>query len=274
MGTVLADATQLHQVLMNLVVNARDSMPNGGSLTISAANVALDRTYAQMHLEAKIGSYVIITVADTGTGISPENIERIFDPFFTTKEVGTGTGLGLSTTLGIIKSYDGFIEVCSEVGKNSQFKVYLPARAETALQPTANPELLRGHGELVLVVDDETAICEITKTALEINNYKVLTANNGIEALALYAQHRNAIRVVLLDMMMPKMDGLTTIRTLQAIDTSILIIATSGLASSDNINLAVGKGVKTFLPKPYTTQELLEILQATLNAKSEEGRSL
>lgn len=267
LGTVLADATQLHQVLMNLVVNARDAMPNGGSLRISAANVEIDRTYAQRSIEAKVGFYVVITVTDTGTGITPEIMERIFDPFFTTKEVGKGTGLGLSTTLGIIKSHNGFLEVCSEVGKSSRFKVYLPSGGETKIQPTAQPKLLTGHGELVLVVDDETAICEITKTVLESYNYRVLTANNGIEALALYAQNKNEISIVLLDMMMPKMDGIATIRTLQKIDTALLIIATSGLASSDNINLVISTGAKSFLPKPYTAQELLKTLQETLSAK-------
>ncbi len=265
--TVLADATQLHQVLMNLIVNARDAMPHGGSLSISAANVAIDRTYAQSSLEAKVGSYVVITITDTGTGIDPEIIERIFDPFFTTKEVGKGTGLGLSTTLGIIKSHGGFLEVCSEVGKSSKFKVYLPTSKQIATPLVANPAPLTGNGELILVVDDETAICEITKTALESYSYKVLTANNGIEALDLYAEYKNEISVVLLDMMMPKMDGFTTIRTLQRINPTILIIATSGLASGDKVNLGADKGAKAFLPKPYTAQELLKTLQETLSAK-------
>ncbi|WP_009634081.1 PAS domain S-box protein [Synechocystis sp. PCC 7509] len=262
--TVSADATQLHQVLMNLVVNARDAMPNGGSLSISAANVECDQINAQTSIEAKVGSYVVITVADTGTGIAPEIIERIFDPFFTTKEVGKGTGLGLSTTLGIIKSHDGFLEVCSEVGKNSRFKVYLPTGKSIATPRIETPKPLSGNGELILVVDDEAAICEIAQVALESYNYRVLTANNGIEALTLYAQNKNEINVVLLDMMMPKMDGLTTIHTLQRMNPSILFIATSGLTSSDRINLAIGKGAKAFLPKPYTAQELLKTLQETL----------
>jgi two-component system, cell cycle sensor histidine kinase and response regulator CckA len=266
LGTVLADATQLHQVLMNLVVNARDAMPNGGTLTIRAANVEIDKTYAQKQIEAKIGSYVAIAVTDTGTGIAPEIMERIFDPFFTTKGVGKGTGLGLSTTLGIIKSHNGFLEVYSEVNKSSSFKVYLPTDKKASTQQLEKPASLTGKGELILVIDDEAAICNVTQAALESYNYRVLTANDGIEALDVYAQNKNEISVVLLDMMMPKMDGFTTLRTLQAIDNSVLVIATSGLASSDTINLAGCKGVQAFLPKPYTAKELLIILQEILSA--------
>lgn len=265
--TVSADATQLDQVLMNFCVNARDAMPNGGTLTISATNVLIDESYTRMNIEAKVGPHVVITVADTGTGIPPKVIERIFDPFFTTKEIGKGTGLGLSTALGIIKSHGGFVEVSSKVGQGTQFKVYLPTSEETATQLGEDPEVLTGQGGLVLVVDDEAAIREITLTTLESYNYKVLTANDGIEALALYAQHTDEINVVLIDMMMPEMDGLTAIRALQRMNTSVKIIATSGLASSDKVNLAVGTGAKAFLFKPYTAPELLRTLHEVLSAK-------
>ncbi len=263
--TVSADATQLHQVLMNLIVNARDAMPNGGTLSISANNLLIDENYARMNIEAKVGSYVRITVTDTGTGIPPKIIERIFDPFFTTKEVGKGTGLGLSTVIGIIRSHDGFVEVYSEVGKGSQFKVYLPASEETASQPADNMELLTGHDELILVVDDEAAICEITKTTLESHNYKVLTASNGIEALALYAQHKNEISVVLLDMMMPEMDGMTTIRTLRRMNPQVRLVALSGLTSAEAITQSTGTNVQGFLSKPFATNELLKTLADVLN---------
>ena len=265
--TVSADATQLHQVLMNLVVNARDAMPNGGTLTISATNVLIDESYARMNIEAKVGPHIVITVVDTGMGIPAKVIESIFDPFFTTKEFGKGTGLGLSTALGIIKSHGGFVKVYSEVGQGAQFKVYLPTSEETATQPGEDPEVLTGQGGLVLVVDDEAAIRETTLTTLENYNYEVLTANDGIEAVVLYAQHKDEISVVLLDMMMPEMDGLTAIRTLRIMNTSIKIIATSGLASSDKVNLAVGTGAKAFLSKPYTAPELLRTLHEVLSAK-------
>lgn len=265
--TVSADATHLHQVLMNFCVNARDAMPNGGILSISATNVLIDESYARMNIEAKVGHYVAITVADTGIGMPPEVIERIFDPFFTTKEIGKGTGLGLSTALGIIKSHGGFIEVHSEIGQGTQFKVYLPTSEETATQLGENSELLTGQGELVLVVDDEAAIVEIISATLGSYNYKVLTANDGIEAIALYAQHQDKINVVLIDMMMPEMDGFTAIRTLQRMNPAVKIIATSGLDSNDNVNLAMSAGAKAFLSKPYTTQALLRTLHELLSAK-------
>lgn len=263
--TVYADATQLHQVLMNLVVNARDAMPNGGTLSICAENLFIDENYARMNVDATVGSYSVITVSDTGTGMSPEVLEKIFEPFFTTKEVGKGTGLGLSTVMGIIKNHDGFVKVDSSVGQGSQFKVYLPTVEGTLLQLSEDLELLAGHGEWILVVDDEAPIREITKITLETHNYKVLIANDGIEAIALYAQHKHEINLVLLDMMMPEMDGLTTIRTLQKFNSQVKIIAVSGLALSDKVAAAMGSGVKTFLPKPYTTQELLKTINSALN---------
>lgn len=265
--TVSADATQLHQVLMNFCVNARDAMPNGGTLSISAANLTIDESYVQMNIEAKVGPYVAITVADTGTGMPPEIVERSFEPFFTTKEIGKGTGLGLSTALGIIKSHGGFIEVHSEVGQGTQFKVYLPTSQQTATQLGENSEILTGQGEMVLVVDDEAAIVEITSATLGNYNYKVLTANDGIEAIALYAQHQDKINVVLIDMMMPEMDGFTAIRTLQTMKPAVKIVATSGLAANDKVNLAISAGAKAFLSKPYTTQALLKTLHEVLSAK-------
>jgi PAS domain S-box-containing protein len=263
--TVSGDATQLHQVLMNLCVNARDAMPDGGRLSICAENQFIDRSYAQMHLDAQVGSYIVVTVTDTGMGIPPEILDRIFEPFFTTKELGKGTGLGLSTVMGIIKSHNGFINVSSVIGKGTEFKVYIPAIESTEAEVSEDTELPIGHGELVLVVDDEVAIREITKTSLEAYNYKVITACDGIEAIALYAEHRDEISIVLTDMMMPSMDGLTTIRTLRKINPQVKIIAISGLASGDKLAAVIGTGVKTFLSKPFTTQELLKTLDGLLH---------
>ncbi len=265
--SVSGDTTQLHQVLMNLCVNARDAMPNGGVLRISASNLLIDQNYAQMNLEANIGAYILITVSDTGTGIPPEIVDRIFEPFFTTKEQGKGTGLGLATVIGIIKSHGGFVDVYSEVGQGTQFKVYLPAVEGTTTQPEKDMELPTGNGELILVVDDESAICEVTKTSLLTYDYKVLTASDGIEAIALYAQHKHEISLVLIDMMMPSMDGPTTIRTLQKLNPQVKIIAVSGLDASDKVNTALSAGAKAFLSKPYTAQELLKIINSVLNMK-------
>lgn len=262
--TACVDATQLHQVLMNLCVNARDAMPDGGTLSLSATNLCVDETYTKMNIEAKVGSYIVVTVADTGCGIPPEIIDRIFDPFFTTKELGQGTGLGLLTVLGIIKNHGGFVQVESQVGLGTQFRVYLPTGVCNVEPQSPQLELLAGQGELILIVDDEVAVQKIIQTSLEQYNYRTLIASNGIEAIALYAQHKQEIGVVLIDMMMPSMDGLTAIRALQRMNPSVKIIATSGLASNRQLVEAAGISVRAFLSKPYTLKELLDILSHIL----------
>ncbi|MFB2968675.1 response regulator [Aerosakkonema sp. BLCC-F183] len=266
--TVCGDATQLQQVLMNLCVNARDAMPKGGILNVVAENIFIDENYARMNIEAKVGKYVVITVSDTGTGIPREILDRIFEPFFTTKEHGKGTGLGLSTAVGIVKGHGGFINVYSEVGKGTKFNVYLPAAStdESKFSQEIYRELPRGNGELVLVVDDEDAIREITKTSLESYNYQAIGASNGVEAIALYAERKTNISVVLVDMMMPLMDGPTTIRTLQKINPNVKIIAISGLTSNSQMTELNRQSVPTFLPKPFTSEELLKSLRSVIAA--------
>ncbi len=259
---VIGDATNLHQVIMNLVVNARDAMPNGGTLSISAENIFIDQQYARMNIDACVGPYIAITVADTGMGMQAEILDRMFEPFFTTKEIGKGTGLGLSTVRGIIKGLGGFVNVFSKVGKGTKFKVFLPAVEATATPISEDLELLKGNGELVLVVDDEARILETTKISLETYNYKVMVAKDGIEAIALYAQYQDQINIVLMDMMMPGMDGVITSRTLHKIDPLVKIIAVSGLAANEK--LAGNPAVKAFLAKPYTTKDLLQTLHGVL----------
>jgi hypothetical protein len=261
---VSGDTTQLHQVLMNLIINARDAMPNGGTLKLSGENVVIDTHYARMNLEASVGSYSMITVSDTGTGMTSEVLSRIFEPFFTTKEQGKGTGLGLSTVIGIVKSHGGFVNVKSKVGQGTQFQVYLPAVLETQMLPTLEPELPTGNGELILVVDDEAPIREITKTSLETSNYQVLLASDGFEAIALYLQYKNDIKAVLIDMMMPDMDGINTSRVLKQLNSSLSIIAISGISESFDVNATKFQDVKAFLSKPYTLQELLKTLHSVL----------
>jgi PAS domain S-box-containing protein len=258
--TVSGDATQLHQVLMNLCVNARDAMPNGGTLKISAANLLIDENYTRMNLDAQVGPYVVVTVSDTGTGISADILDRIFEPFFTTKELGEGTGLGLSTVLGIVKSHGGFLNVTTEEGKGSEFKVYVPAQDSQEIVEEVENTIPVGNGELILVVDDEAAIRDITKTSLESHNYKAITASNGIEAIALYAENQDKISLVLTDMVMPSMDGLTTIRTLKKINPQVKIIAVSGLVTNDKVNAVYKMGIQAFLPKPYTARQLLQTI--------------
>jgi len=265
LSVVAGDATQLHQVLMNFCVNARDAMPNGGKLTIKADNVEIDDNYARMNLEAKAGRFVQISIADSGVGIPTNIINRIFEPFFTTKEHGKGTGLGLSTALGIVRSHGGFINVYSEPGRGTQFRMHLPAvdaGFKAVEDLTTSP--LAGRGELILLVDDEIAIREIAKATLEAYGYRALTAADGTEAVALYAQHKDEIRVVLTDMMMPYMDGLATIRALQKLNPQVKIIASSGLTENAGAFEAGNAGVKTFLSKPYTAGKLLEALAEVL----------
>jgi two-component system cell cycle sensor histidine kinase/response regulator CckA len=264
LSVVAGDATQLHQVLMNFFVNARDAMPGGGKLAIKAENVYIDDNYARMNLEAKSGRFVVITIADSGVGILPHIINRIFEPFFTTKELGKGTGLGLSTALGIVKSHGGFINVYSEPARGTQFKIYLPAaESPFAVGADASASLPLGRGELILVVDDEIAIREITKGTLEAYGYRALTAADGTEAVALYAQHKDEIKVVLTDLMMPYMDGPVTIRALQKLNPNVRIIASSGLAE----NSRAIEGVKSFLPKPYTAERLLNTLAEVIGTR-------
>ena len=265
--TISGDATQLHQALMNLCINARDAMPEGGVLRIFANNMWIDTQQVRKNLDAKVGPYVAITVSDNGTGISKEIIDRIFEPFFTTKELGQGTGLGLSTVMGIVKSHGGFVNVVSEIKKGTEFQVCLPVKqtVETDEILAGHNELLVGHGELVLVVDDDHSIAEITKNLLERNAYKVVVARDGMEAVALYTQHMHEISAVLVDMMMPSMDGPTTIRVLKRINPKVKIIGVSGLVSNHEMIKIVGDSITTFLSKPFTSDELLKILQLTLN---------
>ncbi|HEU4834607.1 MAG TPA: PAS domain S-box protein [Pyrinomonadaceae bacterium] len=265
---ISADATQIHQVLMNLCVNARDAMPEGGSISIKAENIYVDENYARMHLEAKPGRFVVITVTDTGPGMTAEVQSRIFEPFFTTKEMTKGTGLGLSTALTIVKSHGGFINVYSELHKGSQFSVYLPALETPGLvdAAAAQTDLPLGHGELILVVDDEESIREITRGTLETFGYRVLTASDGTEALALYADKKNEIAVVLTDMVMPFMDGPATIRALMRMNPGVRIIAASGLGTGMHAGEGTLEGVTVFLNKPYTAEKLLKTLAEVLRS--------
>jgi PAS domain S-box-containing protein len=264
---VLGDPTQLHQVLMNLCVNARDAMPTGGVLTLSAEGVTLDSHYAAFDPEVEAGDYVLVQVEDNGSGMPPETIEKIFDPFFTTKEIGKGTGLGLSTSLAIVKSHGGFLRVYSELGKGTKFKVYFPAHVALPAEKAEEVAMTlpRGDGELVLVVDDEAAVREVTRQTLEAFGYQVLLAGDGAEAVAMFAGRKDDIAVVLTDMMMPVMDGPTTIQVLRRLQPTVRIIAASGLNANGNVGHAARLGVKHFLPKPYTAQTLLTVLRETLS---------
>ena len=265
--TISADPTQMHQVILNMCVNARDAMPDGGTLTVSAENVHLDENYTRMNIEAHTGLHVCISVADTGTGIRANILERIFEPFFTTKDVGRGTGLGLSTALAIVKSHGGFINVYSEIRKGTTFRVYLPALNGDGSAPepcAAEDDPPSGHGELILVVDDEAGIRDVTMSTLEAAGYEVLTACDGTEAIARYAQHRERIAATITDMVMPYMDGTSTIRAIRKLNPAARIIASSGFAGDMQIARSSESGADCFLTKPYTARKLLAALEAVL----------
>jgi PAS domain S-box-containing protein len=265
---ILGDPTQLHQILLNLCVNARDAMPAGGTLAIDVENCEVDEQYAAMNIGAKAGSYVTVSTTDSGTGIPRDLLDRIFEPFFTTKEVNKGTGLGLSTVMAVVKNHDGFVNVYSELGKGTTFKVYLPAiasRFEERKQRAFEVSLPRGNGEMVLVVDDETSILSITSQTLQAYGYKVMTAADGADALAIYVQHRDEIAVVLTDMMMPVMDGMATIQALMRVNPAAKIIAASGLVANGGAANEPGRGIKGFLSKPYTAETLLTAIRSILD---------
>jgi two-component system, cell cycle sensor histidine kinase and response regulator CckA len=272
---ITADKTLLHQVFMNLCVNARDAMPQGGNLSVMAENLLIDDSFAQMHLDAQVGPYLVVTVADTGMGIPAKILNNIFDPFFTTKEIGKGTGLGLSTVIGIVKSHYGFIDVFSEIGVGTKFKVYLPATDILEAAPVpSNPSPTNfnspknlSQGKLILVVDDEVAVKEIMQATLETYGYQVITASDGIEAIACYAKHD--ISAVLLDMMMPLLDSATIIRTLLKLNPQVKIIAMSGLATNEAVTKTLNEGVKAFLAKPFAAVELLNLLSGLCSSDGE-----
>ncbi len=264
---VVGDPTQINQVLLNLCVNARDAMPDGGRLTVSAASIQIDEHYAVMDQRVAAGSYVMLAVSDEGCGMPPELVDRVFEPFYTTKEIGKGTGLGLSTVLGIVRSHGGFLNVQSEPGKGSVFKVYLPTRASPAPAPRPEPAgdgLPRGQGELIMVVDDEEPILGITRHTLESFGYRVITAGDGAEAMGLYALQQKEIALVLTDLMMPVMDGAALIAALRRVNPAVKVVAVSGINTAGSEIRAGMAGAEHFLAKPYTADRLLTLLKKLL----------
>jgi len=270
--TILADPTQLHQILLNLCINARDAMPAGGTLTLALENFDVDAHYANMMPGARAGPHVLIEVSDTGTGIPHETIDKIFDPFFTTKELGKGTGLGLSTAIGIVKSHGGFMQVYSEVGRGTSFKVFLPANVtENADAPTfKTTPLPRANGELLLLVDDEKSILQVAKAILEDQGYRVVTAVDATEALAIFALRMREISLVLTDLAMPIMDGVALIRTLQKMKPGVRIVASTGRGAQDGrANEIASLNIRASLAKPYNKTKLLTVLHEVLAQASD-----
>jgi PAS domain S-box-containing protein len=272
---IVGDPTQINQVLLNLCVNARDALPNGGRIVITARNIDVDDKFAVSHGGVAGGTYVLLEVSDNGTGMTKEIMDRIFEPFFTTKELGKSTGLGLSTTFGIIRGHGGFLNVYSELGRGSVFRTYFPAEvaeaagAAASLGTAAADALPRGHGELILVVDDDVSILSMTRETLEEFGYTVVTAEDGLQALGVYTERQSDIALVLTDMMMPVMGGSALITALQRLDPKVKIVAASGLSTSEVVARTSSAGVRHFLVKPYSAEIMLATIFDMLR-KSEE----
>ena len=264
-GAVLADPTQLHQILLNLCVNARDAMPAGGRITISVMHMMFDRAQAAQHALVNEGPYVVIQVEDTGPGIPKDIIDKVFDPFFSTKTVDQGTGLGLSTSRKIAVDLGGSLAVTSEPGGGARFRICLPVLVQKLeVAPVGVNELPRGQGETVLFVDDEVALREIMRRTLEAYDYRVCLAGDGAEAVALYAAQRREIAVVVIDMLMPEMDGLSAIKRLRDLNPSVRILAISGFTPAAEVASMIKDGAITFVAKPYTTSNLLVALRRAI----------
>ncbi len=262
--TFMGDSTQIQQVLLNLLLNARDAMPDGGTITISARNVEL-RAVDVPEPGLPAGSYLQIDVRDTGYGIPAEYLDKIFDPFFTTKVVGEGSGLGLSTSQAIVRSHAGFLQVESAPGVGTTFRVSLPASmAPAAPVPEPVSTMPQGAGECILVIDDEASIRRLLQATLQRAGYRVLLAADGAEGLARFTEHRGEVALVVTDLMMPVMDGIAAIRALRAIDPALRIVASSGLATTERRTEALQEGASHFLAKPFTADSLLTTIRAAL----------
>ncbi len=266
---IMADPTQIHQVLLNLCVNARDAMPVGGTLSLSAENCLLDEARAKRVSGGRPGAWVVIRVEDSGVGIAPDALSRIWEPFFTTKGAGKGTGLGLSTVRSIVENHRGFIALKTERGRGTAFRVYLPAAevSQSERRSEATPEKREaGQGEMILVVDDEPQIKEMTAAMLTRNGYRVITAGDGTEAVATFATQSRDIDLVITDLVMPNLDGAALASIVQHLNPRTKVMAMSGLSSN-------GGGVRTerfgeaFLYKPFKVQALLEMVHKTLHPK-------
>jgi PAS domain S-box-containing protein len=261
---VRADPGQLNQVLLNLCLNARDAMPEGGRLLLETANVVLDEAGARAFPEARPGEHVRLRVTDTGHGIAPDLLPRIFDPYFTTKEHGKGTGLGLAMVFGIVQQHQGWIDCASTVGEGSRFDIYLPRLAQSGPEPAAPPPPPAGGHETILLVDDDAALRQVGRALLERYGYRVLTAENGEQALEVYRCERKHIELVILDLTMPRLSGRDTLRRLREIDSRVRVVFTSGYSVEATAALEQDR-VHGFVAKPYRERELAQVVRSALD---------
>ena len=271
LGTVHADPGQMEQVLMNLCVNARDAMPHGGKITIQTENFSINRAYCRSHPWAKEGHYVLMILADTGIGMSPEVQERIFEPFFTTKEEDRGTGLGLAMVYGIVKQHDGLIHVYSESGKGTVFKIYLPiVERPVAVVEQKEVQEAPGGTETILLAEDEEMVRNVAVRILEEAGYTVLPALDGEEAIEIFEKHAEEIALALLDVIMPKMSGRTVHDRIKAIKADTPILFSSGYSvNSIDTGLVLDDGME-LIEKPYNPDELMHKVRQILDTYKRE----
>jgi CheY-like chemotaxis protein len=268
LSAMSADPTQMEQILMNLSVNARDAMPEGGKLIIRTENVTLDEHYAKTHLGAEPGAYVLLSVSDTGQGMDKDTVQHIFEPFFTTKGPGEGTGLGLAMVYGIVKQHGGHIMCYSEAGKGTIFKMYFPAMAsDEGLREAETKTPLRGGSETILLVDDEEMIRDLGARILTNAGYSVITASNGKEALKVYRERYDEISLVVLDLIMQKMGGMQCLEGLLRFNKAVKIVIASGYSGNDTTRDALAAGAKGFVNKPYDIRQVLEVVRTVLDEK-------
>jgi CheY-like chemotaxis protein len=264
---ILADPTQIHQILLNLAVNARDAMlPRGGTLRLHAANRRLSESEAKASPDARSGAFLVITIADTGSGMTPEVLNRIWEPFFTTKGEGKGTGLGLSTVRGIAAAHNGFVTVATQVGRGTSFSVFLPAERPEAPEAAAvvAPQLPRGQGELILVVDDETEIRDVTTAILVGHGYRVITGRDGVEAVGTFTERKAEIRLVLSDINMPNLDGAALALVLRRLKPDLGILFMTGLDGDTSPGTPDSAPDIERLQKPFTVASLGTAVHRTL----------
>jgi len=266
LGRVKADPGQMEQVIMNLVVNARDAMPNGGHLSIQTANVVLGEDYVREHEGSRPGQYVLLTVSDNGCGISAEARSHLFEPFFTTKDIGKGTGLGLSTVYGIVKQSEGHISVESQVGLGSTFAVYLPQVEGTPCPADRVYAAVRQHhgSETILLVEDEESVLELARRLLLLHGYRVLTARDGASALQICRQHDAAIHLLITDVVMPVIGGRDLARQVAAMRPEIKVLFMSGYSEEAILHEGFLDPNTAFLIKPFSTSSLTEKVREML----------
>jgi len=266
--TVEADPGQIQQVIMNLCVNACHAMANKGKLIIETTEETIGEEQAASLAKTRPGSYVILSIADTGIGMDEETVKRIFEPFFTTKEKGKGTGLGLAMVYGVVQRHGGTVRVSSEPGKGSTFKIYIPASGKPETEENGKKRIMRGRNEAILVVDDEEIARSLAKDALESCGYRVLLAENGVEAIDIYQENNDSLGLVILDMVMPKMGGRDTFLKLKELNGEVKAILVTGYRRNEEANEIMRNGAKAFIQKPFQLDELLSKVRKVLDNKT------